>query len=187
MNQLKMKTKIFLVTICCLCLTPLSRAQADPVLPPNEELFILDGEKTDFAYGRYLTPDRIAIGLSDEGVYELRGDTSIWLVEQPGSEDKLILTVRKEEETGHVLFLFALPDGTVADSFGIYDPERNEIFDKAHEPIASVDVFNNRILSPQAETLLHVFLPAVDKRLAVFFFLYHCRPMKNNVNNRIIE
>ncbi|MDR2057996.1 MAG: hypothetical protein LBP83_06910 [Dysgonamonadaceae bacterium] len=173
-----MKLKLFLITASCLCLAHLSRAQLDDRLPTNEEMYILDGQKNYFAYGRYLTPNQIAIGLSDEGVYELRNDTAVWLISHPVIEETLLVTVREEEETGNLFFLFTLPNGTVADTIGIYDSERNEIFDKVFEPLASVDISNNCILSRQAETLLLVYFPAVNRRLAVFFFLHHCLPIK---------
>jgi hypothetical protein len=173
-----MKLKLFLIAASCFYFAPFCPAQSDDTLPPNEELYILDGNKTYFAFGRYLIPNQIAIGLTEEGVYELRNDTAVWLTSRPEGEDLFLITIREERESGNLFFLVALPDGEVADPIGIYNPIRDEIFNNALEPVASVDILNNRILSRQAEPLLLVHFPKVNKRLAVFFFLYHCLPLK---------
>jgi hypothetical protein len=173
-----MKLKLFLIAVTCFCLAPFCAAQSGDALPANEEMFILGGNEPYYGYGRYLAPNQIAIGLTDEGVYELRNDSVVWLVNQPRSEDRAILTVRDEEENELTFFLFTLPHGEVADTVAIYDSVRGEIFRKNFSPIASVDLSINRILSPQAEPLLLVHFPKVNKRLAVFFFLYHYLPLK---------
>jgi hypothetical protein len=174
----KMKLKLFLIAVSCFYLAQICPAQSDNTLPSNEEMYILDGQKNYFAFGRYVTPNQIAIGLSDEGKYELRNDTSVWLTSHPAREDILLITIREDAGSGNLLFLPARFKGEVPDTIAIYDPEHGEIFTKDYRPLASVDVYANRILSPQTEPLLLVHFPAVNKRLAVFFFLYHCLPIK---------
>ena len=94
-----MKTKLFLCVVFA-CFAFASQAQSTDALPANEDYFVIDGTNRSFAWGRHIAPDKIAIGLSDEGVYEIRNNNSIWLVNHPKRKDRQIIDITTDEQTG---------------------------------------------------------------------------------------
>jgi hypothetical protein len=144
-------------------------------------IYVLDGERTSFAYGRVTAPNKIAIGLTDEGVYELYGDTAVWLVNHPDREDEPVCGIINDFMTGNKLFVLITPgtDPIVIDTVCTYKPGINAILDKAGNHTGTIK-HEGTIVSPQGKTLL-LNLQSVDELLAVFFFAYHYTPVRKQL------
>jgi hypothetical protein len=144
-------------------------------------IYIFDGEKTSFAYGRVMAPDKIAIGLTDEGIYELRGDTAIWLVNHPGRQDELLCRIIDDFMTGNKLFVSTMPDEqmTPLDTLCVYNQHGFMILDKAGN-ITGTITSDGTIVSMQGKTLLRN-LQSVDRLLVAFFFACHYTPVKKQL------
>jgi hypothetical protein len=186
-----MKTYFFLPVIAAfLCSAigaqgaPSSKTLPDSI-PESSRIYVLDGENTAFAWGRQIAPDKIAIGLTDEGVFELRGDTAIWLVEHPGRPDEQICSIGADILSENKLFLFGIfneHERMIHDTIGMIDPDSFLIFDKAGEPTATIksDDKNGTIDSMNGITYLHV-KATTNRKLAAFFLLYHYLPQKKTI------
>jgi hypothetical protein len=157
-----------------------AQSESKDVLPPNEDIYVLDGKNHSFAWGRHIAPDKIAIGLSDEGVFEIRNDNAIWLTAFPESEDRQIADIINDGETGNLIFAYHFPDMERELSrvvIGSYDPSSQKISDKDGKLLATITQDGN-IVSPQRETYLYVNVKNSDKRLCAFFFISHYLPLK---------
>jgi hypothetical protein len=168
----------------CLCFALTCRAQQENGNPDNQDtpaIYVLDGEQTSFAYGRTTTVNKIAIGLTDEGVYELRGDTAVWLVNHPARQDELVCRITNDFMTGNKLFVMVMPDArlTLVDTVCVYNPAAYTIFDKAGNVAGTIKT-DGTLVSPQGKTLL-LNLQSVDKLLAAFFFAYHYTPVRKQL------
>jgi hypothetical protein len=182
MHCLREKTKIllFLLAFIFSGLPALAQSQPEDVLPKNEDIYVLDGKNHSFAWGRHIAPDKIAIGLSDEGVYEIRGN-AIWLVEYPGVEDRQTVDIINDENTGNLLFAYYFPSSGLDEQLprriiGGYDPLQQVIFDKEENPLANI-TSEGKIVSPQGDVYVQVNVKTCDKVLSAFFFLYHYLPL----------
>ncbi|MDR1595241.1 MAG: hypothetical protein LBS43_12285 [Prevotellaceae bacterium] len=182
-----MKKKILLCAVICICLAPICAAQQENAAA-NEagfpETFVMDGERTSFAYGRVKAYNKIAIGLADEGVYELRGDSAVWLVNHPVRQDEIICKIAGNF-TDNKLFVHVIPDEsrTPIDTICVYSTNSSMIFDKAGNITGTIKT-DGTVASSQGKTLL-TNLHSVDKLLAAFFFVYHYTPIRKQliINN----
>jgi hypothetical protein len=180
-----MKIKCFLIAVYGIFLFLTSGATKPDSIPENAKVYVLDGENTSFAYGRQIAPNKIAIGLTDEGVYELRGDTAIWLVEHPGRPDEQICSIASDMLTGNKLFLMGIfeeHERIIHDTAGmieISDPDLSLIFDKAGESTAIIKP-NGKIESVSGIPYLYTN-GTIDRKLSAFFLLYHYLPRKKTI------
>ena len=196
---MNMKTKLFLCVMAFISLAFSFQAQSIDALPANEDFFVIDGTNRSFAWGRHIAPDKIAIGLSDEGVYEIRNNNSIWLVNHPKRKDRQIVDITTDEQTGRLVFKYhtsapPAPMPPVPASgetpieiakeemddplvVGCYNPSDQSICLKNDKnPIAVIDKDGN-IISPQNRTVyISVNAKTSDKVLSAFFFLFHYYP-----------
>jgi hypothetical protein len=174
-----MKVKCFLTTVCGICLFATAGATKTDSIPENAKVYVLDGENTSFAWGRIIAPNKIAIGLTDEGVYELRGDTAIWLVEHPGRPDVQICSIGKDRFTGNILFLSGMLNGPVRiihDTICMGNMDLSVIFDKSGKSTATIKP-NGKIESMSGIPYLYTN-GTIDRKLSAFFLLYHYLPRK---------
>ena len=144
----------------------------------NAEIYLLDGFNTSFAWGRHVSFDKIAVGLSNEGIYELRNDTIVMLVDFPGRPEERICKISTDFMSGNKVFEMQFFDGlqfVTADTLGIYDPERSAVLDKTGKKRGDVEP-SGKILSPRKNVLLSFNARNVDPTLVAFFFLYHYTP-----------
>jgi len=179
-----MKTKLFLFALMFTCLVFSAQAQLASDLPSNEDTYVLDGINRSFAWGRHIAPDKIAIGLVDEGVFEIRNNNAIWLVDSPVMADMQIADVTMDSETGRLLFTFHIPEefkdhGLPIDTIGGYDLAKQEIYDKKYnEPIATIFQTNKKgygdVISAKGELYATINVKTSNKVLSAFFLLYHC-------------
>ena len=179
-----MRTKLFLFALMFPPLFFSAQAQLASGLLSNEYVYVLDGTNPSFAWGRHIAPDKIAIGLADEGVFEIRNNNSIWLIDSPAMEDTQIADITKNNETGRLLFTFHIPDefkdhGLPIDTIGGYDLAKQDIYDKQYrEPIANIFQTSEKgygnVVSAQGELYATINVKTSNKVLSAFFLLYHC-------------
>jgi hypothetical protein len=155
------------------------QGQPEGVAPKNEDLYVLDGTNHSFAWGRHITPLKIAIGLGDEGVFEIRNNNAIWLVELPDTKDRQIADIVKDKTTGNMIFAHHFSsNGSDEEApvriIGSYNVLKQTIFDERGEPLATIA--KGEIVSLQGKVCLHINTEA-SKELSAFFFLYHYRPL----------
>jgi hypothetical protein len=145
------------------------------------EIFVLDGEHTSFAYGRVTAANKIAVGLTDEGIYELRNDSAVWSVDNPGQQDELVCKIIDDFETGNKLFVRVMPDMYFmhADTLCAYNPAGEVILDKTGNFIGAVKS-DGTVVSEQGKTLL-MNLQSVDRLLVAFFFACHYTPVRKQL------
>lgn len=144
-------------------------------------IYVLDGEHISFAYGRILALNRIAVGLTREGTYELRGDTAVWLVDHPDRSDEPVCRITDDFMTGNKLFVAVAPDEQMMplDTLCAYDPIAGTVLDKAGNITGTVKA-DGTLVSPQGKALL-LNLQSVDKLLAAFFFSCHYTPVRKQL------
>jgi hypothetical protein len=178
-----MNRNFLLIVLVYVCFTSASRAQQANGNSEQDTpaIYVLDGERTSFAYGRVTAFNKIAIGLTDEGVYVLRGDTAVWLVNHPARQDELVCRINNDFMTGNKLFVMVMPDArmTPVDTVCAFNPAAYMIFDKAGN-VAGTIKSDGTLVSPQGKTLL-LNLQSVDKLLAAFFFAYHYTPVRKQL------
>ena len=178
-----MKTKLFLCVVLA-CFAFASQAQSTDVLPPNEDIYVLDGTNRSFAWGIHVAPNKIAIGLTDEGVYEIRNNNAIWLIDSPFTEDRQVADITTDNQTGRLLFTYHIPEeyrfpDMPVDTIGGYNPANREIYDKEYNnPIASVSNDGTVVSAKDRKALVSVNAKTSDKVLSAFFVLHHCLPQK---------
>jgi len=183
-----MKTKLFLFALMFLFLAFSAQAQSANDLPANEDIYVLDGTNRSFAWGRHIAPDRIAIGLADEGVFEIRNNNAIWLVDSPVMEDMQIADITMDNTTGRLLFTFHIPaelkdHGLPVDTIGGYGLAKQEIYDKQYnESIATIFQLDKNeygsVVSRQGKLYATINVKTSNKVLSAFFLLYHCLQYK---------
>jgi hypothetical protein len=144
-------------------------------------IYVLDGEHTSFAYGRVMTSNKIAIGLTREGTYELRGDTAVWLVDHPDRQDEPVCRIIDDFTTGNKLFVVVTPDEqmTPIDTLCACNPSAGTVLDRAGN-VTAIFQTDGTLVSPQGKTLL-LNLQSVDKLLAAFFFSCHYTPVRKQL------
>jgi hypothetical protein len=152
------------------------RAQAGNEAGDAPVIYVLDGEHTSFAYGRVMASNKIAIGLTREGTYELRGDTAVWLVDHPGRQDEPVCRIIDDFTTGNKLFVTVAPDEqmTPVDTLCAYNPSAGMVLDRAGNVTGTLQT-DGTLVSPQGKALL-LNLQNIDKLLAAFFFSCHYTP-----------
>jgi hypothetical protein len=136
-------------------------------------IYVLDGEHTSFAYGRVIASNKIAIGLTREGTYELRDDMAVWLVDHPDRQDEPVCRIIDDFTTGNKLFVTVAPDEqmTPIDTLCACNPSAGTVLDRAGN-VTGILQTDGSLVSPQGKTLL-LNLQSVDKLLAAFFFSCH--------------
>jgi hypothetical protein len=174
-----MNSKILLPAFTYLCFTLTGWTQqgnGNPdnnyAMPDTADIYVRDGEHTSFAYGRAIAFNKIAVGLVEDGVYELRGDTAVWLVDHPFQQDKPVCRIINDFATGNKLFVAPYERRMRrVDTVCVYNPGSYTICDKAGNVTGIIEPAGGRIVSPQGKTLL-LNLHRVDKLLAAFFFAH---------------
>jgi hypothetical protein len=179
-----MKMKALFFTISYMCLASICSAQIGSEVVAGQDspaTYLLDGERTSFAYGRAIAPNKIAIGLTVEGVYELRGDSAVWLVNHPQRQDECVCIITDDVATGNKLFVMTSPDRrqTPVDTICAYNLAANIVFDKAGKEIGTIQ-YDGRLVSPKGKDLL-LNLQTVDKLMAAFFVAYHYTPVRKHL------
>jgi hypothetical protein len=211
-NQFKIQNSKFKISSLCLfiCIVSAGWAQTGNEVGKvqddnskskiqNSELpaYIFDGENPSHAWGSQETGGKIVIGLTDEGFYELQGDSAIWLMKHPRLGDCQLAHILRDDETGVNLIVIGVPaktpdkpdkpdvsdaqdstdnqqDAFELDILGTCNPANSEILDKNNERVAVIDN-EDKVLNSTGKTLLR-FNPnvnPVDKKLIAFFLLYH--------------
>jgi hypothetical protein len=146
---------------------------------PPEVQYVLDGQNTSFAWGRQLAPTKIAVGLTDEGVYELRGDSAIWFVDYPDREDMPLCNIATDPVSGNIFFLLDRPQGPVRiiyDTLGITNHDGSLLMDKTGKPMAKLNA--NEHLESMTGIPYLLTAPTLDRKLLAFFLWYHYLPRK---------
>jgi hypothetical protein len=171
-----MNIKTVFCAVSCICIASVCPAQEGSEVVVEQDTpatYLLDGERTSFAYGRVVAPNKIAIGLTDEGIYELRGDSAVWLVKRPQQQDERLCIITDDVATGNKLFVITIPDKlqTPVDTVCAYNADTYTIFDKAGNIIGIIQS-DGRLLSSQGKALL-LDLHSVDKLMVAFFVAYH--------------
>jgi hypothetical protein len=179
-----MKIKTVFCAVSCICIASVCPAQEGSEVVVGQDTpatYLLDGERTSFAYGRVVTPNKIAIGLTDEGNYELRGDSAVWLVNHPQRQDERVCIITDDVATGNKLFVMTSPDKrqTPVDTICAYNVGAHIVFGKAGNIIGIIQS-DGRLLSPQRKALL-LNLQNVDKLLVAFFVAYHYTPVRKHL------
>ena len=144
----------------------------------NAEMYILDGLNPSFAWGRHIASDKIAVGLSNEGIYELKNDTIIMSVDFPGRPDEPFCKISTDFLTGNKVFEIQSFNGersVTVDTLGMYNPVGFTILDKTGKPRGRINP-SGEIASPRNGTYLRFNADKVDQTLMVFFFLNHFTP-----------
>jgi hypothetical protein len=167
-----------------LCFASTGWAQQGNGNPDNRDtplIYLLDGERTSFAYGRVMAADKIAVCLTDEGVYELRGDSAVWIVNHPGLQNELVCRIIDDFSTGYKLFVTVAPGErlTIVDTVCAYNPVDYTIFDRTGNVAATIKP-EGTLVSPQGKTLL-LNVQSIDRLLAAFFFAYHYSPVRKQL------
>lgn len=175
-----MKIRILVCAFICSCLAETGMAQQENGTQDVPEVFIFDGKNTSFAYGRAVAGNRIAVGLTDEGVYELRGDSAVWLVNHPDRDDEQVCIII-DNRAGSKFFVSVIPDGhnTPVDTVCVYNPDTYTVFDVAGNITGNIKP-DGTVASPQGHALL-LNMQSVDKLLAAFFFAYHYTPVRKKL------
>ena len=165
-----MYRKIKMMGLFLLAFALQAQAQTD-----EYSVFITDGKNASFGWGRQISYDKIAVGLSDEGLYQLR-DSSIWLVSHPDREDARIAYFKQDENLDKIIFIIAnaAEEHEKFFTFGAYDPITDELFDKNNELLGKINK-SGEITAPNGQCYLRFNFTEnkPDKSLTVFFVLYH--------------
>ena len=171
-----MKARFFLLLLLLLLLFVNNKAIA------QESLYIKDGQNTDFAWGRQIAFDKIAIGLSDEGIYELRNDTMIWVVGHPTIEDQPLRWVRKDEQGMKNEFIAWYPsiferhiESSPFIITGTYEVNGNRITNDKGEHVASI-LPNGEVIAPDGNVYFRINYEKSNPVLTAFFFIFHYLP-----------
>ena len=172
---MKVKT---IISICLFLTNVVLCAQSD-----DYPVYIMDGENTSFAWGRQISQNKIAIGLSEEGIYELRG-SAICLVAHPAMPDRELAHFKRDEISNNTLFILGNSDEAREDfpAFGAYNPDSDEFFNASDELIGRLNP-SGEIVRPSGSCFLR-FNPdknKPDKILTAFFLLYHYLRLQDNV------
>jgi hypothetical protein len=200
-----MNKKILSFVLMCISFAPVSWAQTGNEtgnVQDSPAIYIMDGENPSYVWGRQETGGKIVIGLTEEGFYELRGDSAIWHINHPRLGDFQVAHIVRDDETGANFIVMGavmekpkkpnipnIPDNpdhpnnlgrpdienTIEmDVIGIYSPENAEILDKNKETVAMIDR-DDKVENSQGKTFLQFnsHVNPVDKNLIAFFFLYH--------------
>ena len=144
----------------------------------NSDIYILDGTNTSFAWGRHVSFDKIAVGLGNEGVFELRGDTAVVFVDSSGKPDEQIFGISTDLMTGNKVFEIRHSLGgrfVTVDTLGRYSPELLYVFDRNGKTRGKIDP-SGRIVSPKRKTHIRFNPDNVDRTLIAFFFLHQYVP-----------
>jgi hypothetical protein len=143
------------------------------------QTYILDGKNTSFAYGRISDTNTIALGLSNEGVFELRGDTTIWFIPSNSATGQQVCKIVNDMFTGATLFLMGDYNTSelIRDTIGIYDNGLSSIKYKTGLTAAIIKPLSGSecsIESPGGNKYLYIKdINAFDKKLIAFFVLHH--------------
>ena len=173
-----MRTKLFLFALAFTCSVFSAQAQSVNELPENEEIYVLDGTNRSFVWGRHISLNKIAIGLTNEGVVELRSDNTFWIIGSPMVGDMQVAHIVNDNATGRVIFSLS------SDTIGGFDPHKREIYDNNSKLLATINP-KGEIYSTQGKMYVSVNPEAVDKNLAAFFLLYHYWPKQRD--NELLE
>jgi hypothetical protein len=102
--NINMNIKTLLCAVSCIYFAPVCMAQEKNKDLGEQDvpvIYLFDGEHTSFAYGRVIASGKIAPGLTGEGIYELRGDTAIYLVSHPERQDEPVCKIIDDFMTGN--------------------------------------------------------------------------------------
>jgi hypothetical protein len=172
------------MAVCGICLFATAGATKPDSIPEFSEIYVLDGENTSFAYGRITAPNKIAIGLTDEGVFELRGDTAIWFVPSHSTSGQQVCKITNDMLFGNTVFLMGDFNNaaSIPDTIGMYDNNLSIIKYKTGATAAIIKSLLNSECSIESTVgVKYLYLKeinAFDKKLIAFFLLHHYLPRK---------